>query len=111
MDTLGREFEAVILDFCKRSKAECGYNPTYFLRMLGELGAIETARRLVSTAVPSDGYTNMWEMGRLDITVEAAVVDPRFAALFTPEEIRKAKDRLDEYDPDGTLRAPKPREV
>ena len=43
----------------------------------------------------SDGYSALAERGRLDLTVEALVVeDARWRAQFTPEEIEKARRRL-----------------
>ena len=39
----------------------------------------------------------LWERQRLDLTVEALVVDPRFAHLFTDEEREVARKRLDDF--------------
>lgn len=46
---------------------------------------------------PSDGYTALWEKGRLNITVEALVQNPKWAPLFSAEEIEKAHQRLIDY--------------
>ena len=46
----------------------------------------------------SPGYTELWKRHRLDLTVEALVVDDlRWHLLFTPDEIERAKSRLREY--------------
>jgi hypothetical protein len=47
-------------------------------------------------ATPDSSYQfdAFWEHGRLDLTVEAQVVKPEFAELFTYEERETARDRL-----------------
>jgi hypothetical protein len=45
----------------------------------------------------SDGFAKLWERGRLDLSVEAVVVQPRFAALFTEDEVDAARRRLDQF--------------
>lgn len=84
-----------------RGRAEAGYNASYFLSMLAQHGPVETAHRLWASAAISDGFAELWERGRLDLTVEAIVVDPKFSELFTPEEIDVARKRLQQfgYDP------------
>lgn len=57
-----------------------------------------TAKQLINNSKPSAGYTALYERGRLDLTVEALVVEySQWHALFTPEEIDKAQKRLREY--------------
>jgi hypothetical protein len=51
--------------------------------MLAELGPLETARKLLNAPAVSDGFSNLWDRGRLDLTVEALVLRPEFAPLFT----------------------------
>jgi hypothetical protein len=46
----------------------------------------------------SEGFTALWERGRLDLTVEALVHDhAEYHSLFTPEEHDMARRRLEEY--------------
>ena len=77
---------------------EIGYRPTYFMQMLGEHGGLETARRLLSTPEPQAGMTKLWELGRLDLSVEALVLQERWRGLFTDAERRTARERLESYD-------------
>jgi hypothetical protein len=74
MARLEQEYEA----FCRGNVAECqrlGYNPGYFLRMLGEHGAVETTPKLVNSDKWPEGFTRLFEMGRLDLTLEAGIYD------------------------------------
>ena len=79
------------------AKSEADYVATYFLQMLDQRGAVGTAQYFLHTSTPSEGFTHLWERGRLDLTVEAHVLDPRFESLFTPEERRIARQRLEDY--------------
>jgi hypothetical protein len=90
-------FHAAMLTLYQRAKAECHYNATRFLAMVSEHGGVETARRLIASDTPSEGYVRLWECGRLDLTVEALVQRPEFAPLFIAEELARARARLEEY--------------
>jgi len=47
----------------------------------------------------SEGYTALWERGRLDLTVEALIHDnPQWHSLFTPEELAICTERLTQYE-------------
>jgi hypothetical protein len=81
----------------RRAKVEVAYNATYFLRMLSEDGALATARRLVMSSTPSEGFTALWERGRMDLTVEAQILSPEVAVLFTDDELDTARRRLVDY--------------
>lgn len=89
------EFNNAMQEIYRRAKTEAGYNATVFLRMLQDRGALETARYLIHTAKPSDGFTALWQKGRLDLTVEAHVLQPRFEPLFTDDERTVCLHRLE----------------
>ena len=91
------EFSAAMNEIYRLAKIEAGYNATVFLRMLSERGQLETARFLIHTSKPSDGFTALWERGRLDLTVEAHVLQEQFSGLFTDEERDVCRHRLLEY--------------
>lgn len=86
-----------MLAIYESAKADLGYNATLFARMLSEHGGVETARRLIRTSQPSDGFTTLWEHHRLDLTVEAHVIRPEYAELFAADEIESARARLESY--------------
>ncbi|MFY1599450.1 caspase family protein [Micromonospora sp. WMMD737] len=91
------EFHAAMLDGYRRAKKELNYNAAYFLQMVQEVGGLEAARRLIRASSVSSGFTTLWEKGRLDLAVEAVVLQDRFAGLFTDEELDIARNRLAEY--------------
>jgi hypothetical protein len=60
---------------------------TIFLQMLNERGGLDTAKYLINSPKVSDGYTALYLRSRLDLTVEAMVVEnPKWQELFTSEE-------------------------
>lgn len=80
-----------------RARSEAHYTATYFLSMLAEHGGLATARKLLHAPAISDGFANLWERRRLDLTVEALVTQPRYVELFTPEEVSTARYRLEQF--------------
>ena len=94
--SLEAEFHRAMLNIYDDA-AELGYRPTYFLRMVREHGGVEAARRLLRTHEVQDGLTTLWELGRLDISMEALVVQERWQPLFSDAERQAARDRLKEY--------------
>ena len=57
-------------------------------------GGLAYAQRLLAKPVAQDGFTRLQQHGRLDLAVEALVLDLRFRSLFTPEELAEAQRRL-----------------
>lgn len=49
--------------------------------MVSNEGGRETARYLLDTKEPSDGYVVPWENARLDLSVEAEVLHPKWHDL------------------------------
>jgi hypothetical protein len=92
-----KEFDRRMVQIYERAKSEAGYNATYFLRMLSEHGGLETARRLVGSRQPSEGFTQLYLKGRLDLTVESLVLEETYRELFTDELLEHARSRLREY--------------
>jgi len=91
------QFDQAMQDVYVNALKYCNYKATYFFQMLNERGSLATARYLITTDTPSDGFTKLWECGRLDLTVEATVLDPDFESLFTEEERELARERLRQY--------------
>jgi hypothetical protein len=65
-----------------------------FLQMALEYGGVETARRHLWKDDVSDRFTTLWELKRLDLSVEAYVLRPENAPLFTAEERGIERARL-----------------
>lgn len=98
MSDVSKAFDQAMFDIYRRADAEIGYRPTIFLDMLHKRGGIATAKQLINASKPSDGYTRLYEANRLDLTVEAVVVENEtWHPLFTGDELAKARRRLRDY--------------
>jgi hypothetical protein len=96
---LAEEFDEAMHGIYRRAHSEAGYKASIFLNMLFEHGGVETARRLIHSPKVSDGYTALWERGRLDLTVEAMICDnEKWQPLFSSEEIAICRKRLKQYE-------------
>lgn len=96
-DDLHKEFSAAMVDIFRRVVKETGYRPTYFLQMVVETSGHEAAMHLIHAGQPSDGYTELYSRKRLDLTVEALVLQPKWRPLFTDDDRAKARGRLQDY--------------
>ena len=97
MTTLEKRFEQNMVDIYAAAKKECGYNASRFLQMIGAKGGLAAAKQLISKPGGTDGFTTLWEHGRLDLSVEAHVLKPEYAELFTDEERQMCKERLAQF--------------
>jgi len=95
--SIENEFDEAMMDIYRRADSEAKYKATRFLQMLNEHRGLETARTLLHSSNVSEGYTALWERGRLDLTVEALVLQTRWDELFTDDERALARRRLEEY--------------
>ena len=96
-DVVKADFASRMKEVYERGRREAGYNASYFLNMLSQYGPQEAAHRLLASPAISDGFAELWERGRLDLTVEAVVVEPKFSALFREDEIAIARRRLSQF--------------
>ena len=93
-----KEFTAAMVDIYRRVVKDTGYRPTYFLQMVTETGGHEAAIHLIHASQPSDGYTELYKRKRLDLTVEALVLHPKWVSLFSDQDRAKARKRLEDYE-------------
>ncbi len=99
-NNLAQEFEIALRDLYHTIVAETDakYKPTLLMKMIDEIGGVSSAKNLISREKPSDGYTRLWELKKLHLTLEAFVLDnPKWHPLFTAEELQKATVRLKQY--------------
>ena len=80
-----------------RAAVEIGYRATRFWGMVIDHGALEAAKRLLREPEEQSGLTRLWELRRLDLSVEALVLQEPWDTLFSDEERQKARDRLDAH--------------
>lgn len=91
-------FDQAMVGIYQTSKRELGYNATRFFQMILDQGGLATARQLLWSETPSDGFTTLWQHHRLDLSVEALVLLREFAPLFSDDDHTQARRRLESYD-------------
>lgn len=98
-----------MLEVYQRARSEASYKAPYFLKMLHESNGYETAIRLIQSTKVSTGFTHLWKRKRLDLTVEALIIQPEWQGLFSDDDLKTARHRLENlyYDfPPDSWRAP-----
>jgi 5-methylcytosine-specific restriction protein A len=92
---LTRQFNRHILDGIPRLR-KLNYNPFEFLEMVERYGGAVGATKhlLADPRHTSYGFQRLYELKRLEDSVEFATCLPWFNELFTPAELEEAETRL-----------------
>lgn len=107
MAALAEDFDKALWSSYQRAVKEFGYSSPQFVEMLTKNKGVETATRLINSPNAAPGYTSLYERGRLDLSVEAVVVeDDRWRPLFSDEIIERAKKRLRQYGYEPRILSP-----
>ncbi len=77
-----------------------GYWANYFLRSVRQVGGLAVAKKLLAKPT-SKGFEKLEEVQRMDLSVEALVLEDGYAHLFTQEERNTARNRLDQVPASG----------
>ncbi len=93
MPTLEEEFTAELIAAAHEC-AEFGYHPRRFLQMLHEHGGVKTAKELVRSSEEQSGLKRLKSAGRLDLSMEAIMLNSKYRSLFTKGELQAAEWRL-----------------
>lgn len=93
--TLADEFHQEMLGLYREAGLAIGYWPNYYLRGVRNKGGLAYAKHLLVPGRKLDtGLQRLKDAGREDLSVEARVLKPRYAPLFTPAELAEARRRL-----------------
>lgn len=91
-------FDKAMHGIYQRALSEAGYRASAFLQMLMRDRGVLTAKKLINAPKVSEGYTRLSQLERIDLTVEALVVENRqWHYLFTADELVRAEKRLKDY--------------
>lgn len=103
---LGEQFTKDMYDGYRYLARKINYRAKLFLEMVTMHGGVGAAQLLLRGPNASDGFTRLYEAGELGHSVEAYVLHPKYAKLFTEDERATARWRLEEhrFDVDDYLR-------
>lgn len=95
-----RSFHRAMVSGYDRLKRELDYNATYFKRMVDADGGLAAAKQLLGGQRQdyAEGFTTLWEKGRLELSVEFFALLPEYAPLFDDRELTNARWRLGEHN-------------
>ena len=94
-NNLSLDFDRDVMHSYEEAKV-LGYNPGFYLIMFKKYGGVGTAKKLLSTVdFMQDGFTKLWELKRLDLSIEAIVIKDEYSTLFVDKEKEIANKRLD----------------
>lgn len=71
-----------------------GYRPERMIGMVNEGDPVQVAKRLVVSGDIQQGFREMINRGRPDLTMECIMLRSEFAGLFTADELDAARWRL-----------------
>lgn len=89
------KFEDILRGKAARAKSELRYPATKFLSLLEKQGAFATARKLIARS-PTEGFTELLLKKRLDLSIEAVVIEPEWRGFFDEKLVSKAERLLSE---------------
>jgi hypothetical protein len=87
-------FHEQMINIYRNALTQAHYKATKFLEMVTMQGGLAAAKALLHTAHLPDGFAELWQRGRLDLTMEYMLVQSPWNTLFTDEELRVAHERL-----------------
>lgn len=100
-DALEKELESELLNIYEQL-GKLGYRANRFYQMFSphcknHIGGRATVKKLLAGEIPSQGFFEAKSRGRLDISVEALVLQDRWKGLFDEADREKARERLKRF--------------
>src|SRR5260370_4062259 len=96
-ESLEARFHEEMVNIYRNALAQARYKATKFLEMVTMQGGLKAAKTLLHTPYLPDGFAELWQRGRLDLTMEYMLVQPPWNILFTDDELRVARQRLEDH--------------
>jgi len=97
MTTLEKQFTEVLIKNSEEAQKSCAYRGVRFRQTLEKFGGVKTAKEIIRKGRLSDEFEILEKAGLIRLTMEALVVDRRFAELFTDDEVNSCYEVLCEY--------------
>jgi len=79
-----------------RERIDIGHYPVRFLHMLQDHGPVITAVHFVMAFQDPEGFESWIVAERMDLTVEAIILQEPYRLLFAPEVLERAEQKLQE---------------
>jgi len=95
-----KQYHQKALEVYENGKREIHYNGTRFLQKIrtdGGLAAAKSWLRPTKEDKPTKGFMKLVDHGKLELSLEALVLQHPWDSLFTPEQLDVARQRLAQY--------------
>jgi hypothetical protein len=101
-EQLENDFNIALLADYETAMRELNYSASIYYNMIQKQGGVQTVQKLLGKSGGTYGLEKLKTEGRLDLSMEAKMLDPRFRSLFTQEELATARRVLLDlgYDPE-----------
>src|SRR5437667_11866572 len=100
-ENLEAAFHQKALEIYETAKSECRYNATRFLQKIRKDGGLRAAKAWLRERSggdkPAQGFLKLLDYSRLDISLEAVVLQEPWHMLCTQEVLTVALKRLQHY--------------
>ncbi len=97
MTALEKQFTEILIQNCEEAQKACAYRGIRFMQTVQKFGGVKTAKEIIRKGRVSDEFETLEKAGLIKLTMEALVVDRRFAELFTDDEVNSCYETLCEY--------------
>lgn len=103
--SLENELHEEMVALFRRAGEATGYWGTRYLQAVKRHGGLLRAREMLKPRSASQraGLDALLQAGKPELTLEALVLEPRFASLFTAAELHEARTRLGEFRSESSL--------
>lgn len=90
-------FSEAVADLYKRTQIECNHRQTFLKDLVDSMGGYRAAKKILGNKKYLIGLASLKNYNRLDLSVEALVVDPQWDGIFTRRQLEVANSRLAQY--------------
>lgn len=97
MTALEKQFSEALIKNSEQAEKIGGCKMTRFIQTIEKFGGVKTAKEIIRKGRVSDGFEALQKAGQLKYTMEAMVVDAKYAELFSDDEVNSCYEILCEY--------------
>lgn len=94
MITLEKKLQEEVIKNCEIAQKDYNCTMTRFIETINRFGIVRTAQEILRKGRTSDCFTKLVEANRIDLTMEAVIVNPKYAELFTDDEVNACYELL-----------------
>ncbi|MEG0295903.1 MAG: hypothetical protein RR620_04225 [Clostridium sp.] len=98
MEILEKKLQQEVIKNCEIAEKEYECKMTKFLETIDRFGIVRTAQEIFRKGRTSHGFNKLAEVKHLELTMEATIVKPQYAELFTDEEVNACYELLCEKE-------------